>query len=48
MEDSTRDEREWAKEFLVDLKGDQLQVKYITTDTDTVLTRLQNNSIWQM
>ena len=35
MEHSIRDEREWAKACLLDLKDDQLQVKYITTDPDT-------------
>ena len=35
MEHSIGDEREWAKACLLDLKDDQLQVKYITTDPDT-------------
>ena len=35
MEQSIGDERQWAKSCLLQLKEDQLQVQYITTDPDT-------------
>ena len=35
MEQSIGDERQWAKACLLQLREDQLQVKYITTDPDT-------------
>ena len=35
MENSIGGNREWAKACLLDLKEDQLQVKYIPTNPDT-------------
>ena len=35
MEQSIGNERQWAKSCLLQLKEDQLQVQYITTDPDT-------------
>lgn len=35
MEKTIRNEKEWAKKCLLDLKTDDLEVKYITTDPDS-------------